>query len=127
MTAHSCRGAAASSGDVAAEPVHGDGWEDRQASGEVLASGAGWLAFLRGLAARGLSGVQLVISDCHHGLPDAIAAVLPGASWQRYRRATPATWPRRCPSRPSPAYRRWSGPLRAARRCLRRARSMPRS
>jgi putative transposase len=47
--------------------------------------GAGWLAFLRGLAARGLSGVQLVTSDCHHGLRDAIAAVLPGASWQRCR------------------------------------------
>ena len=47
--------------------------------------GAGWLAFLRGLATRGLSGVQLVISDCHHGLRDAIAAVLPGASWQRCR------------------------------------------
>ena len=41
--------------------------------------GAGWLAFLRGLAARGLSGVQLVTCDCHHGLRDAIAAVLPGA------------------------------------------------
>ena len=47
--------------------------------------GAGWLAFLRGLAARGLSGVQLVTSDCHHGLRDAIAAVLPGATWQRCR------------------------------------------
>jgi putative transposase len=47
--------------------------------------GAGWLAFLRGLAARGLSGVQLAISDCHHGLRDAIASVLPGASWQRCR------------------------------------------
>ncbi len=47
--------------------------------------GAGWLAFLRGLAARGLSGVQLVTSDCHQGLPDAIAAVLPGAAWQRCR------------------------------------------
>jgi putative transposase len=47
--------------------------------------GAGWLAFLRGLAARGLSGVQLVTSDCHQGLVDAIAAVLPGAAWQRCR------------------------------------------
>jgi putative transposase len=47
--------------------------------------GAAWLAFLRGLTARGLSGVQLVTSDCHHGLRDAIAAVLPGASWQRCR------------------------------------------
>jgi putative transposase len=47
--------------------------------------GAGWLAFLRGLAARGLSGVQLVTSDCHQGLRDAIAATLPGAAWQRCR------------------------------------------
>lgn len=47
--------------------------------------GAGWLAFLRGLVARGLSGVELVVSDCHAGLRDAIAATLPGASWQRCR------------------------------------------
>jgi transposase-like protein len=47
--------------------------------------GAGWLAFLRGLVARGLSGVRLVTSDCHSGLRDAIASVLPGASWQRCR------------------------------------------
>ena len=47
--------------------------------------GAGWLAFLRGLVARGLSGVQLVISDCHRGLVDAIGAALPGAAWQRCR------------------------------------------
>jgi len=47
--------------------------------------GAGWLAFLRGLAARGLSGVALVISDDHTGLVSAIAAVLPGAAWQRCR------------------------------------------
>lgn len=30
--------------------------------------GSGWLAFLRSLVARGLSGVQLVISDDHTGL-----------------------------------------------------------
>ena len=47
--------------------------------------GAGWLAFLRGLVARGLHGVQLVTSDCRSGLRDAIASVLPGASWQRCR------------------------------------------
>ena len=47
--------------------------------------GAGWSAFLRGLVARGLAGVSLVISDAHTGLKDAIAAVLPGASWQRCR------------------------------------------
>ncbi len=47
--------------------------------------GAGWLAFLRGLKARGLKGVELVISDAHPGLKDAIQAVLRGATWQRCR------------------------------------------
>ena len=47
--------------------------------------GAAWTQFLRGLAARGLSGVRLVISDDHKGLVGAIAAVLPGCSWQRCR------------------------------------------
>jgi transposase-like protein len=47
--------------------------------------GAGWTAFLRGLVARGLSGVRLMISDAHPGLVDAIASTLPGASWQRCR------------------------------------------
>ncbi len=47
--------------------------------------GAGWTAFLRGLVARGLTGVALVISDAHEGLKNAIASVLPGASWQRCR------------------------------------------
>lgn len=48
-------------------------------------SGAFWLAFLRSLVARGLSGVRLVISDAHSGLKAAIAAVLQGAAWQRCR------------------------------------------
>jgi putative transposase len=47
--------------------------------------GAGWLAFFRGLVARGLTGVALVTSDAHAGLVAAIAATLPGASWQRCR------------------------------------------
>ena len=47
--------------------------------------GAFWLQFLRGLVARGLRGVQLVISDAHEGLKAAIAAVLQGAGWQRCR------------------------------------------
>jgi putative transposase len=47
--------------------------------------GASWTAFLRGLVARGLSGVRLVTSDAHHGLKAAIAAVLDGACWQRCR------------------------------------------
>jgi len=47
--------------------------------------GAGWLAFLRSLVSRGLTGVVCVTSDAHQGLKDAIAATLPGASWQRCR------------------------------------------
>ena len=38
--------------------------------------GAGWLAFLKDLKVRGLSGVQLVISDDHRGLVEAVAAAL---------------------------------------------------
>jgi putative transposase len=48
-------------------------------------SGAFWLAFLRSLVARGLSGVQLVVSDAHAGLKAAIVSVLQGAAWQRCR------------------------------------------
>lgn len=47
--------------------------------------GAFWTAFLRGLKARGLGGVQLVISDAHAGLKQAIAAVFQGSAWQRCR------------------------------------------
>jgi putative transposase len=47
--------------------------------------GAFWLQFLRSLVARGLGGVQLVISDAHEGLKGAISAVLQGAAWQRCR------------------------------------------
>ena len=47
--------------------------------------GAGWLAFLRDLRARGMKSVELVISDAHPGLKDAIASVLRGATWQRCR------------------------------------------
>jgi putative transposase len=46
---------------------------------------AAWTAFLRGLVARGLSGVELVTSDAHTGLKAAIAAELPGCTWQRCR------------------------------------------
>jgi putative transposase len=41
-----------------------------------------WRGFLRALVARGLGGVQLVISDAHPGLRNAIGQVL-GAQWQR--------------------------------------------
>jgi transposase-like protein len=47
--------------------------------------GAFWTAFLRGLRARGLGGVKLVISDAHEGLKTSVGAVLVGAAWQRCR------------------------------------------
>lgn len=56
------------------------GWDVGQSE-----DGAFWQQFLRSLVNRGLSGVQLVISDAHEGLKGAIRAVLHGASWQRCR------------------------------------------
>jgi len=47
--------------------------------------GAFWTAFLRALKARGLGGVQLVVSDAHTGLKQAIDAVLIASAWQRCR------------------------------------------
>lgn len=47
--------------------------------------GAFWTAFFRSLRARGLAGVQLVISDHHLGLKAAIASVFVGSAWQRCR------------------------------------------
>lgn len=48
-------------------------------------SGAFWSAFFKGLRARGLSGVKLVISDHHLGLKEAIGAVFIGSAWQGCR------------------------------------------
>ena len=62
-------------------------WEGRR---QVLAvelanreSRSSWKDFLLGLKERGLSGVELVVSDDHAGLKAAIAEVLPTAAWQR--------------------------------------------
>jgi putative transposase len=44
-----------------------------------------WNTFFADLVARGLAGVRLVTSDAHAGLVEAIAANLPGATWQRCR------------------------------------------
>jgi hypothetical protein len=82
--------------------------------------GAGWLAFCRGLVARGLTGVSLVVSDAHPGLVDAIAATLPGAAWQRCRTHYLRTSRPRSPSPPRPSsplsFAR-SSPNRTRRRC----------
>jgi transposase-like protein len=44
-----------------------------------------WMAFLEGLVQRGLTGVELVISDAHTGLKKAVRRVLNGVGWQRCR------------------------------------------
>jgi transposase-like protein len=44
-----------------------------------------WETFFNALVARGLDGVELVISDAHMGLKAAIAKVFIGTSWQRCR------------------------------------------
>ncbi|MAY96525.1 MAG: IS256 family transposase [Nocardioides sp.] len=66
--------------------VNGDGHREvlgmRVATSET---GAAWNEFFADLAARGLTGVRLVTSDAHPGLVEAVAANLPGASWQRCR------------------------------------------
>lgn len=66
--------------------VNGDG--RREVLGLQTATsetGSAWNAFFADMVARGLTGVQLVTSDAHAGLRDAIAANLPGATWQRCR------------------------------------------
>src|SRR2546423_8246031 len=71
---------------VHAVGVNRDGFRESLGLDVVTSEdGAAWLAYMRGLVARGLSGVKLVSSDAHPGLVDAIAATLPGASWQRCR------------------------------------------
>jgi transposase-like protein len=56
-----------------------------------------WNVFFADLVARGLAGVKLVTSDAHAGLVEAIAANLPGASWQRCRTHYAANLMSACP------------------------------
>ena len=42
-----------------------------------------WKEFFRSLNRRGLTGVELVVSDAHEGLVDAVHECFQGASWQR--------------------------------------------
>jgi transposase-like protein len=59
---------------------------EREVIGVAVAGGEMepcWKAFLEDLVRRGLSGVQLVVSDAHTGLRSAIQRVLTGTTWQR--------------------------------------------
>ena len=79
------RGAVHNQAVVVAVGVNGEG--RRETLGMAVGPAeteAFWTDFLRGLTRRGLSGVQLVISDAHEGLKQAIAKVF-GATWQRCR------------------------------------------
>jgi transposase-like protein len=84
--------------------VNGDGHREvlglRVATSET---GAAWNEFFADLVARGLSGVALVTSDAHAGLVEAIAANLPGASWQRCRTHYAANLMSICPKNMWPA------------------------
>jgi transposase-like protein len=62
-----------------------------------------WNAFFADLVARGLTGTLLVTSDAHAGLVDAIAANLPGATWQRCRTHYAANLMAVCPKTAWPA------------------------
>jgi putative transposase len=75
------RGSVRSKALVIAYAVHETG--RREVIGiDIGETEAFWVAFLRELVARGLSGVRLAISDEHRGLKAAIARVL-ACPWQR--------------------------------------------
>jgi transposase-like protein len=100
-----------------------------------------WRAFLESLQARGLRGVEYVVSDDHAGLRAARRAVLGGTTWQRCRvfhlartpsimrralRSASASAPSCAPSGTQPRWRRprppspnWSRPTSAAHRTSR--------
>ncbi len=56
-------------------------------------SRSSWKEFLEGLKARGLHGVEFVVSDDHPGLKKAIAEVLAGVFWQRCYVGSLKKWP----------------------------------
>ncbi len=62
-----------------------------------------WNTFFADLVARGLAGVRLVTSDAHAGLVEAVAANLPGTSWQRCRTHYAANLMSVCPKSAWPA------------------------
>ena len=77
-------GVIASQAVLVAVAVDGEG--RRQVLGVEMASResrSSWRDFLEGLKARGLHGVEFVVSDDHPGLKAAIREVLPEAHWQR--------------------------------------------
>lgn len=58
-----------------------------------------WTAFLREVKSRGVRGVQLVVSDAHPGLVNAVASTFQGAAWQRCAVHLMRDCMRECPSK----------------------------
>src|SRR6185312_12722249 len=89
---------------LVATGVNGDG--HREVLGVTVATSEtkeAWNVFFADLVARGLTGVLLVTSDAHAGLVEAIAANLPGATWQRCRTHYAANLMSVCPKSAWPA------------------------
>ncbi len=64
--------------------VNGDGYREILGICEgAKEDKAGWLGFLKHLKSRGLSGVELIVSDACLGLVESAAEVYPQARWQR--------------------------------------------
>ena len=103
---------------VHAVGVNKDGYRESLGLDVVTSEdGAGWLAYIRGLVARGLTGVKLVSSDAHPGLVDAIAATSAGRVVAALPNPLHAQPPHPRPQE-RPGVRRDDGPhdLRTARR-----------
>ena len=65
-----------------------------------------WRAFLESLVARGMRGVDFIVSDDHSGLRAARRAVLGGATWQRCQfQSGPERHPPRAQRRDPKAHR----------------------
>lgn len=63
---------------------------NREGKREIIGISAGlseaevhWREFLKGLQARGMNGLHLIVSDAHEGLRSARNAVFPSVKWQR--------------------------------------------
>jgi transposase-like protein len=78
------QGAIRSTGALVAIGINEDGYREilglKIANSETHES---WTEFFRSLKQRGLTGVDLVVSDAHQGLVDAVHKCFQGASWQR--------------------------------------------
>ena len=89
---------------LVATGVNADG--HREVLGMQVATsetGAAWNMFFADLVARGLTGVQLITSDAHAGLVEAMRANFPGTSWQRCRTHYAANLMSACPKQMWPA------------------------